>query len=133
MTAIETVIRSATSVARDAAEGRLDPAALDAAVADQCRELFGVVAGPGDPLWSLHVDIARQVLALGALTADELGEWQAVIRRREPVTEGSEAVEPAAAAKLSDLPDTPADNQSSASGPHSPDSGYSDADREADR
>ncbi|BBX92717.1 flagellar hook-length control protein [Mycolicibacterium boenickei] len=95
MTAIETVIRSATSVARDAAEGRLDPTALDTAVAEQCRELFGVVAGPSDPLWPLHVDIARQVLALGALTADELGEWQAVIRRREPVTEGSEAVEPA--------------------------------------
>lgn len=127
MTTVENVIKSATSVARDAAEGRLDPAVLDTAVADQCRELFGVVAGPGDPVWPLHVDIARQVLALGALTADELGEWQAVIRRRED----SEAVEPAGAAKASALPDTPADDQSSASVPHSRGNGAPVADIEA--
>lgn len=84
MTTTEDVIKSAAAVARDAAEGRLNSAALDAAVADECRESFGVVAGPeDDPLWPLHVDIARQVLALGGVSADELTEWTAVARRRE--------------------------------------------------
>ena len=44
--------------------------------------LFGVVAGPTDALWSLHVDIARQVLAKGGVSADELSEWLAVARQR---------------------------------------------------
>ncbi len=85
MTTTEDVIKSAAAVAREAAEGRLSPAALDEAVADECRALFGVVAGPADPLWPLHVDVMRQALAAGALSADELSEWAAVIRRREAV------------------------------------------------
>ena len=82
MTTAEDVIRSAASVSRDVAEGRLDPAALDAAVAAECRQLFSVVVGRDDPLWALHVDVARQVLGLGGLSADELTEWLAVARRR---------------------------------------------------
>ena len=48
----------------------------------ECRELFGTVL-------PLHVDIARQVLALDGMPADELAEWLAVARRRtgQPVTE----------------------------------------------
>jgi hypothetical protein len=89
MTSItDDVIKAAASMARDVAEGRLDPAALDQAVAAECRDLFGAVVGPGDPLWPLHIDICCQVLALSALTADELSEWLAVARSRagEPLS-----------------------------------------------
>ena len=48
----------------------------------KCRELFGTVVGDGDPLWDLHRDIARQVLALDGVPADELSEWLAVARQR---------------------------------------------------
>ena len=85
MTTTEDVIKSAAAVAREAAEGRLSPAALDQTVADECRTLFGVVVGDGDPLWPLHKDITRQAIAAGALSADELSEWAAVTRRREAV------------------------------------------------
>ncbi|NVN51690.1 flagellar hook-length control protein [Mycolicibacterium hippocampi] len=129
MTTTEDVIKSAAAVARDAAEGRLSPAELDQAVADECKNLFGTVVGDGDPLWDLHRDITRQSIALGALSADELGEWQAVIRRREQQNGAVGAVEPSEAASG---PDGPTDASSSASGPHSPSSGYSDAELTAD-
>lgn len=74
-------IDAAMSVAEDVAEGRLDPAQLDQAVADECKALFGMVTGR-DSLWPLHIDVCRQALALGALTADELSEWLAVARSR---------------------------------------------------
>lgn len=111
-TTVDEVIKSAASVARDAAEGRLDPAALDAAVAEECRELFGTVAGPRDPLWPLHIDITRQVLAFGGVPADELTEWTAVARRL--------------AGQSSDTPgpsDDPGAAGTSTSGAHSSDSG----------
>ncbi len=76
------VIKAATSVARDAAEGRLAPLDLEQHAVTECRGLFGTVAGPGDPLWSLHLDVARQVLALDGIPADELAEWLAVARQR---------------------------------------------------
>lgn len=77
----ELTIKAAMSVARDVAEGRLDPENIGRAAAAECRELFGVVAGPMDALWPMHLDIARQVLALGGVPADELTEWLAVARR----------------------------------------------------
>ena len=46
------------------------PICRPAAVAE-CRELFGTVVGDGDPLWTLHADVARQAIALGALSADD--------------------------------------------------------------
>jgi hypothetical protein len=52
-------IKAAASVARDAAEGRLSPAALQEQAVAECRELFGTVAGPGDALWELQVKVAR--------------------------------------------------------------------------
>jgi hypothetical protein len=81
-------IDAAMSVAEDVAESRLDPAQLDQAVADECRDLFGTVVGDGDPLWELHTDVARQAIALGALSANELQEWLAVARSRaaEPMS-----------------------------------------------
>ncbi|MGP4054135.1 flagellar hook-length control protein [Mycobacterium sp. 4D054] len=78
-------ITAAMSIAEDIAAGTVEPTTLESELADECRALFGVVAGPADPLWPLHVDITRQALAAGALSADELSEWAAVIRRREAV------------------------------------------------
>jgi hypothetical protein len=108
-------IDAAMSVAEDVAEGKVDPAALDQAIADECRELFGTVVGPGDSLWPLHIDVCRQALALGALTVDELSEWLGVARSRagEPVS----APEP---------PSDPSAGTSSAGGLLSPEIGSSE-------
>lgn len=102
----QAVIKAAMSTAKDVAEGRLSPGELARVAADECRELFGTVAGPDDPLWSLHVDIARQVLALGGMSTAELAEWQAVARSRE--------------SKSAERPDVTAEALSSASEAHSP-------------
>lgn len=84
-------IDAALSVADDVAHGRVDPAALQEQAVTECRELFGTVIGEGDPLWTLHADVARQAVGLGALSAAELREWAAVLDRR-----AGEAVEPPA-------------------------------------
>lgn len=80
-------IKAAMTVAKDVAEGRLDPAALDAAVAAECRQLFAFVTGPADPLWDIHVEVARQVLALDGIPVDELAEWLAVTRKAQGIKE----------------------------------------------
>lgn len=81
-------IESAMSIADDVAQDRLSPAALETAAVAECRALFGTVTGQGDPLWDLHRDVARQVLALDGVPADELSEWLAVARQRagEPLS-----------------------------------------------
>lgn len=97
----EDAIKAASSVARDVADGRLDPADLEATAVAECRALFGTVGGPGDPLWAVHLDVARQVLALDGVPADELAEWLAVARQRageplpslDPAKTVAEAVE----------------------------------------
>lgn len=72
-------VDAAMSVALDVSEGRVAPADLDAQVLAECRALFGRVVGPGDPLWELHVEVARQVLMVGGgIPANELAEWAAV-------------------------------------------------------
>jgi hypothetical protein len=83
------VIEAAMSTADDATQGRLKPSDLEHQAVAECRELFGTVAGPDDPLWPLHIDITRQVLALDGVHADELAEWLAVARQRagQPVIE----------------------------------------------
>lgn len=78
-------ISAAMGIAEGIAAGTVDPAALEAELAAECRALVGQVVGDGDPLWTLHVDITRQAIAAGALSADELSEWAAVVRRREAV------------------------------------------------
>lgn len=89
MTEAEDAVRAAMAIARDIAEGRMDPAELAAVFAAEGREAFGRVAGPGDELWPLHVEVARQVLALGGVPVDELAEWVAVFRAAagEPAVE----------------------------------------------
>ena len=86
MTTTDDVIKAAASVARDAAEGRLSPAALQEQAVAECRELFGTVAGPGDALWELQVKVARDVLAQKGISADELTEWLAVARQHTQPT-----------------------------------------------
>jgi hypothetical protein len=68
-------IKEAMSVANDLTEGRLDPVDLERQALDECRRLFGTVTGPENPLWSLHVEVCRQVLALRGIPANELSEW----------------------------------------------------------
>lgn len=81
--ALDPVADAALILAKDAAEGRVGVADVEAVADARARALFGSVAGPGDPLWTLHCDVARQAIALGALTAAELAEWSAVLRQRE--------------------------------------------------
>ncbi|ORL76415.1 hypothetical protein [Prescottella equi] len=74
-------ITAVMTVARDVAEGRVTVDELAAVAAAECRDLFAAVVGPQDPLWPLHVEVARQVLAAGGIPAGELTEWLAVARR----------------------------------------------------
>lgn len=80
-------IKAAMSVAEDVSSGRVAPADLEAQALAECRQLFGRVVGPGDPLWELHVDICRQVLAVdsagGGIPAEELAQWATVEQRAE--------------------------------------------------
>ncbi len=82
MTTSQEVITAAMGVARDAAEGRLDPAELEAAAVQECRQLFAAVTGPDSPMWELQLEVARGVLAASGLPADELQEWLAVARQQ---------------------------------------------------
>jgi hypothetical protein len=68
-------VEAAMSVANDITDGRLSPADLERTALDECRRLFGTVTGPENPLWSLHVEVCRQVLALRGIPANELSEW----------------------------------------------------------
>lgn len=87
----EDAIKAAASVARDIADGKLSPHDLHAQAVTELREQFGTVIGGGDALWTLHADVARQAVGLGALSPDELREWAAVLDRS-----AGEAVEPPA-------------------------------------
>lgn len=78
------VVNAASDTLRDVETGVLSAADVETRAVEQCRTLFGVVgAGPADPLWSLHLDVARQVLGAGGLSANEMAEWLAVQKRRE--------------------------------------------------
>ena len=77
------VVEAATSVLDDITSGSLNPTDVEKRVVEECRQLFGQVNGPGDALWPTHIDVTRQALALGALTANELAEWASVVRQRE--------------------------------------------------
>lgn len=80
-------VDAALSVAEDIADGRLQPSQLDGEVASLCREMFAHVIGADDPLWELQVEVARGVLAVGGVPANELAEWLAVTRQAEGVEE----------------------------------------------
>lgn len=77
-------VLAAMAVAEDIANGRLSPAQLDAAAVDECRALFRAVVGPDDPLWDVQGEVTRGYLAAGGIPANELQEWLAVQRQREP-------------------------------------------------
>jgi len=83
-TAMKAAVTAALAIAEDVTAGQLDVAALDALALEECRGLFSRVVGPGDVLWDLHVEVARQVLAVGGgVPVDELAEWVAVYRAAE--------------------------------------------------
>ncbi|CAM3070168.1 hypothetical protein BST27_29690 [Mycobacterium intermedium] len=111
MTSKRDAILAALSLVENLDTGKIKPAELDAELVSACRALFGQVVGDGDALWSLHTDVCRQAIALGALTADELSEWVAVLRQRQ------RAGEPFSGPTL---PDGTGEPDSSGSGPHSP-------------
>ncbi|SIL05527.1 hypothetical protein [Mycobacteroides abscessus] len=113
------LIRAATSVARDVSDGKLDPAALEAEMLTELRDLFAVVVDEHDPLWPLQVDVARQVVSRGGIPTDEMAEWLSVQRRRENPDTDAEALNvpvPIGGA------DTPPEAISSGSGELSPES-----------
>jgi hypothetical protein len=82
-------VEAAMSVAEDLSAGRLDPADVEHQAVEACRELFGVVVGPDDPIWGLQVEVCRGVLAARGIPAAELREYAAVQQRFEdtPVAE----------------------------------------------
>ena len=82
--AMKAAVTAALQIAEDVTAGQLDVTALDAVAVAECRNLFARVVGPTDPLWEMHVDVARQVLAVGGgVPVDELAEWVAVYRAAE--------------------------------------------------
>lgn len=117
----EDAIRAASSIARDVADGKLSPAALEAQAVAELRELVGTVVGEGDPVWPLQLQIARGVLALGGIEPDELSEWLAVGRQRAGVPLPAPVADHVAAEVVS-LP----------SGPHRPASVALDAEAVAE-
>jgi hypothetical protein len=98
----QAVIRAAMAVAREAAEGQLDIAVLNAGLAAALREAFGTVVGPGDPAWPLQVEVCRAVLAHGGVPVAELREWAAALERREATADGSPVPPPAGAGNVSE-------------------------------
>lgn len=117
-------IKAATSVARDIAEGHLDPVQLEQQAVAELQALVGTVVGAGDPLWPLQIQIASGVLAAGGIPTDELAEWLAVQRRRD----NPEAAEALSAVVSIVGTDTPPEARSSASGTLSPENDAADDD-----
>ena len=108
-------IKAAMAVGRDVAEGRLNPAALEAAAVAECRQLVGQVIGPGDALWPLQVEVARGVLAAGGVPANELAEWLAVQRQAEGDADSDRLASTEAAERAFErvtTPDAPSDTLS---------------------
>jgi hypothetical protein len=105
------VIMAATSIARDVAEGRLDPAEVDRVAAEEFRRLFATVVGPEDPAWPAQVEACRGVLAAGGIPVGELSEWLGLARHREESANGGESSE---AETVVGVVDSPADVVSAA-------------------
>lgn len=77
------VVNAASDTLRDVETGTLKAAEVEARAVVACKELFGIVNGPGDALWPLHGDVTRQYLSAGGMSSAELREWLAVQQRRE--------------------------------------------------
>ncbi|MGJ6122976.1 hypothetical protein QN239_10395 [Mycolicibacterium sp. Y3] len=82
-TTVEDVITAAMSVATDAADGKITPAALERQAVEELSALMLLAPEPGTDLATLRIEVARRVLAEGGVPADEISEWLAVQRRRE--------------------------------------------------
>ncbi|MCB0924954.1 MAG: flagellar hook-length control protein [Mycobacterium sp.] len=106
---------AALDLAQEIHDGKVSVANLESELTDAARALVGVVVGPDDPLWPVQIDVARQVLASGGLSADEVAEWLAVLRRR-----AGDAQTPAETPEPYDPPDTPADPSRPAAGRTAP-------------
>lgn len=104
--ATDDIIKAATSVARDAAEGRLTPADIERQAVEELSALMLLPADPGTALADLRIEVARRVLAEGGVPADEVAEWLAVQRRRENPDLDAVAAQDVLA--LPDSPDVPA-------------------------
>ncbi len=76
-------VAEAKFLAHELATGRLDQAEIDRLVLEESRDLFANVVGPGDVLWPVQVEVARRVLALNGLPANEIAEWAAVVQAYE--------------------------------------------------
>ena len=76
-------VQAAMDVGKDLADGRIDAADLEQEVVETCRALFSTVVGENDPLFELQTEVARRVLAVGGIPANEQAEWLAVARNRE--------------------------------------------------
>lgn len=70
----------------EVSEGRLTADTLAERATQRIREIFGTCDGPTDPLWPVHVELARQVLGHGGLPAAELAQWLSVVCSRENPT-----------------------------------------------
>ncbi|MEU7767916.1 flagellar hook-length control protein [Nocardia sp. NPDC049190] len=79
------------TVAGDIADGRLDPAALERRAAEACTDLMTTTFDPHGPIREAQVAVARGVLAAGWLTADEVAEWAAVLRRAEATADPADS------------------------------------------
>lgn len=101
----------------EVSEGRLTADTMADLAAQRIREVFGQCDGPTDPLWPVHVELARQVLGHGGLPAAELAQWLSVARSRENPS------------RPGDYPPAPGE---SGSGAHSAPNGGADAESDAD-
>ncbi|WP_198537999.1 flagellar hook-length control protein [Mycobacteroides chelonae] len=118
-------IEAAMNLADDVASGKVDPAHLEQQMVEELHELVGTVVGAGDPLWPLQTEVARGVLAVGGIEANELSEWLAVARRRENPDAPSE---PLSAPVPIDGSSTVPEPVSSGSVAHSPENDAADDD-----
>lgn len=67
----------------EVAEGTLTAATMADRAAGRCHQMFGAVAGSEDPLWPVQLDVTRQVLGRGGISAAELAQWLSAARSRE--------------------------------------------------
>lgn len=81
-----TAVKATMAIARGLTEGTLRVEDMHARAVARCEELMGTVIGPASPVWALQQKVARGVLAVDGIPADELAEWLAVTRAKQGVT-----------------------------------------------
>lgn len=81
-----TAVKATMAIARGLTEGTLHVEDMHARAVARCEELVGTVIGPASPVWALQLKVARGVLAVDGIPADELAEWLAVTRSKQGAT-----------------------------------------------